>query len=388
MSRTFLATLAFFLLPASVLAARSPASFSAAQSLLVASSSLGNAYAAGASTVLVAPVGGDFVAAGGSILTAAPVGGDELLFAGSIHSRAPVKGDVRVLGGSITIDEPIQGDLVAFGYSVYDAGHAGGDVFVAAANTTLAGGASGSVTIYGNNISLAGDFGSNVHIFAGGRVTLAASTTIRGVLSYQAPEPALIPDSATILGGVQYKNASYLPNVGTSRILALVSVGFFLFARILGALLLAGLLAGLFPRLAEMVVDRAYTGRPRHILLTTLLGFAIFVATPILFFILLLTFVGIGFAFLLLIIYALLVLLSFLYAGILLGGVLVRRYMRREAILWHDGILGMLALSIVALVPVVGFFAVFLLTAFSSGALLQIFFHFAFPREERTSELL
>lgn len=388
MSRAFLATLASLLLPASAFAAHPPASFSAAQSLLVASSSLGNAYATGASTVLIAPVGGDFSAAGGSILTAASVGGDELLLAGSIHSRAPVEGDVRALGGSITIDEPIQGDLVAFGYSVYDAGHAGGDVFIAAANTTLANGASGPVTIYGNNISLAGDFGSSVHIFAGGRVTLAASTTIRGTLSYQAPEPALIPDSATILGGVQYKNASYLPNVGTSRILALVSVGFFLFARILGALLLAGLLAGLFPRLAEMVVDRAYTGRPRHILLTTLLGFAIFVATPMLFVILLLTFVGIGFAFLLLVIYALLVLLSFLYAGILLGGVLVRRYVRRETILWHDGILGMLALSIVALVPVIGFFAVFLLTAFSSGALLQIFFHFAFPREERTSELL
>ena len=388
MRHALLITLAFLLLPASVLAARPPASFSVAQSLLVASSSPGNAYAAGASAVLIAPVAGDFTAVGGSILTAAPVAGDELLFAGSIHSRAPVKGDVRALGGSITIDEPVKGDLVAFGYSVYDAGRPEGNVFIAAANTTLTNGASGPVTIYGNNISLAGDFGDNVNIFAGGRVELAASTTIRGTLTYQAPEPALIPESATILGGVEYTNASYLPNIGTSRILALVSIGFFLFARILGALLLAGLLAGLFPRLAETVVERAYTGRPRDILLTTLLGFAIFVATPILFIILLLTFVGIGFAFLLGIAYALLVLLSFLYAGILLGGIFARRYARRETILWHDGMLGMLALSIVALVPVVGFFAVFLLAVFSSGALLQIFFHFAFPHEEHTSGMV
>lgn len=385
MRRALLATLALLLLPAGALAAYPPASFSVAQSLVVASSSPGNTYAAGASTVLVAPVAGDFSAVGGSILTAASVGGDELLLAGSIHSRARVQGDVRALGGSITIDEPVKGDLVAFGYSVYDAGRAEGNIFIAAANTTLTNGASGPVTIYGNNVSLAGDFGDNVDIFASGRVVLAASTTIRGTLTYQAPEPALIPASARILGGIQYKNASYLPNIGTSRILALVSVGFFLFVRILGALLLAGLLAGLFPRLAEMVVERAYAGRPRDILLTTLLGFAIFVATPILCIILLLTFVGIGFAFLLLIAYALLVLLSFLYAGIILGGILARRYARREAILWHDGMLGMLALSIVALVPVVGFFAVFLLTVFSSGALLQTFFHFAFPHEEHAS---
>ena len=69
---------------------------------------------------------------------------------------------------------------------------------------------------------------------------------------------------ATIVGGVKYTNASYLPDVGTSRILALVSIGFFLFARILGALILAGLLSGLFPKFAETIVDRtAFPSRSR-----------------------------------------------------------------------------------------------------------------------------
>ena len=56
---------------------------------------------------------------------------------------------------------------------------------------------------------------------------------------------ASIPASATVAGGVEYTDASYLPDAGTSRVLALVSIGFFLFVRILGALILAGLLAGL-----------------------------------------------------------------------------------------------------------------------------------------------
>jgi hypothetical protein len=167
-----------------------------------------------------------------------------------------------------------------------------------------------------------------------------------------------------------------------------VSVGFFLFVRILGALILAGLLAGLFPRLAETLVERAYVGRPRDILLTTLLGFGILIATPVLIMLLALTFVGIGLAFLLLVLYALLVLLALLYAGILLGGVLARRYLRRETVLWHDGVLGMLAFSLVSLVPLIGLFATFLLTIFSAGALLQLFFHFAFPHDESTPELL
>lgn len=386
MRYTLFAVLVFFTLPASVFAAHLPATFSIGRSLLTTIPSPGNVYTAGVSVVLVAPITGDFSAVGGSITTAAPVTGDDLLLGGSIYSRASVGGNLRAVGGSITISEPVQGDIVVFGYAVHDTGRAGGSVFIVAANTNLTNGASGPVIIYGNNVFLSGNFSGNVNVSASGQVAFAPGTTIQGTLSYEAPEPANIPRSVTIAGGIKYTNASYLPDVGTSRILALVSVGFFVFARILGALLLAGLLAGLFPKLSKLVVNHVYGGRLRDMLLTTLLGFAIFVVTPILFIMLAFTFVGIGLALLLLIAYTLLVFLAFLYAGILLGGIFVHRYMRREMVLWQDGVFGMLALSLIALIPVIGLLAMFILTAFSAGALSQIFFHFAFPREE-TSKL-
>lgn len=381
MRNKLLFALALLLLPASALAARVPASFSAAYSLLSASSSPANAYAAGASIVATAPVAGDLSAVGGSIIAAAPVMGDELLLAGSIHSRASVGGDLRALGWSTNIDEPVAGDLVAFGYSVYDAGRARGSVFIISANATVANGAGGPVTIYGNNVSLAGNFAGDVTIVASGRVSLAASTTILGKFSYEAPDTALIPASATLTGGVEYTNASYLPDVGTSRILALISIGLFLFARIFGTLILAGLLTGLFPKLAEAITERTYTKRLGSILLTALLGFAILVATPVLLILLSLTFVGLGIALLLLILYALLAFLAVMYAGILLGGVSARRFAARNTVLWRDGVLGMLALSLIALVPVAGLLAALVLTVFSAGALVQLFFDFAFPRK-------
>ena len=388
MIRISLLAFLLLLLPTSSYAARAPASFSAARSVLAASSSPGNAYDAGFSVVRTASVAGDLSVFGGSIITAAPVSGDELLLAGSIKSRARVGGDLRVVGGSINIEEAVAGDLVAFGFSVHDSGRAGGSVFIVAANTTLSAGAAGPVTIYGNNISIAGDFASNVNIVASGRITLVASTTIAGKLSYEAPEEATIPVSATIRGGIEYTSASYLPDAGTSRILAVISIGFFLFVRILGALILAGLLAGLFPRLAEAVVERAVTSRPSKILLTILLGFAAFVVTPVLFLLLALTFVGFGLALLLFVSYIFVVLFAAIYAGILLVSLFARRYMRRDSVLWHDGVLGMLVLSLIALVPYVGVFVVALFTTFSAGALLLIFFHFAFPHEDHTTEML
>jgi len=365
-----------------------PASFSAARSVLAESPSPGNTYIAGFSVVTTAPIAGDFSAVGGSITVAAPIAGDGLLLAGSLSSRAPVAGDLRAGGGSISIEKQIVGDLVALGISVNDAGRVGGSIFIAALNTVLTNGASGPVTIYGNNISLGGDFVGNVKVVATGRLTLAPNTTIHGKLSYEAPETATIPASATIVGGIEYENISYLPDAGTSRALAFISVGFFLFVRILGALILAGLLAGLFPRLAEAIIERAYSARLRSILLTMLLGFAVLAATPILLVLLALTFVGMGVALLMGIAYILIVLLALLYSGILLGGIVARRYSRRLTVLWRDGVLGMLTFSLIALVPFVGLFVVLLLTSFSVGALLLIFFYFAFSHEEQTQELL
>lgn len=382
MNRILLALLVTLLIPASTFAARAPSSFDAARSLIIASSSPGNAYLAGVSVVSTAPVAGDLSAIGGSIVTTAPVSGDELLLAGSVSSRASVAGDVRAVGGNVTIEGSVTGDLIAFGFSVYDSVRTLSSTLIIAADAVLSNGAAGPVTIYGNNISLSGDFASNVTIVATGRLSFAADTIIRGKLSYEAPEKAVIPESVTIVGGVEYSSASYLPDAGTSRALALVSIGFFLFVRVLGALILAGLLAGLFPRLAEVVVLRAYDDRSRNILLTMLLGFAIFVATPILIILLILTFVGIGLAVLISILYALLTLLALLYAGILLGSQFARRFRKRETVLWRDGVLGMLALSLIALVPVIGLFVVFLLSIFTAGVLLQLFFHFAFPHEE------
>lgn len=388
MSRILLSLLVLLLLPTSAYAARGPSSFELGRSLIAASSSPGNAYLAGVSVVSTAPVVGDLSALGGSVITTAPIAGDELLLAGSIGSRAQVMGDVRAAGGSINVEGSVEGDLVALGYAVRDASYTLGDTFIVAVNVAVSNGAGGPVTIYGNNISLMGDFAKDVNIVATGRVTVATSTTIRGKLVYEAPETATISPSATIIGDIEYTNASYLPDAGTSRILSLVSIGFFLFARILGALILAGLLAGLFPRFAAIITERASFDRPRDILLTMLLGFAILVASPVLILLLTFTFVGIGLAILLFVLYTLLIILALLYAGILIGSLFVRRFAKREEILWRDGMFGMLALSLIALVPFIGLFAVLLIAIFTAGALLQTFFHFAFPHEEYEEELL
>ena len=381
MSRTLVLVMLVLVLPSGAHAATQTP-------LLLATTSPGNVYMGGASIIITAPIVGDLSALGGTLTVAAPVAGDALLLGGSASVRAPITGDVRMVVGDADIEKPVMGDVAALALSLHESAHVQGSVLIGAASAFVTGGADGPVTIYANSVTLGGAFAGDVHVVATDHLTLLPGTTIGGTLTYQAPLPASVPDSVQVQGGITYTQASYLPGANVSRTLALASIGIFLVARILALLILAGLLTGLFPRLAEAVIDEGYGRTVRHSLLVTLLGFAAFVATPILTILLALTFIGLALAILLALGYLLLVFLALIYAGILLGGALSRRFFVRDGVLWRDGVLGTLALSLVALVPVVGLLIVLVLASFAAGALLSIFFRFAFHTDEETTPLL
>lgn len=385
--RYALFTLAF-LLPASASAA-GLSSYTFDRSLVVSSSTPSNAYYAAGTFVLSGTTGGDLSALAGTIFVGptASVGSDALLVGGTVALEAPVAGDVRALGGKVSFTAPIGGDEVAIGGAVEDLGGGAKSVFIVGENVTMAAGAGGPVTIYANNVALSGAFTGNVRVVAAGRVSLLEGTTINGTLTYQSPEQALIADSAVVKGGVTYTGASYLPSSAQAHALALAAAGVFMLVKILGALILAGLIAGLFPVLAQTIAEDAFAKPVRSVLLTTLLGFALLVATPVLLLFLALTFVGLGLALLLGLLYTLLVLLAFVYTGILAGAALARTLWKRETILWHDAVVGMFVITLITFVPFAGLLVIFLLAAFAAGALAKMFYTTAFT-QTRTRPLL
>ncbi len=279
--------------------------------------------------------------------------------------------------------EAVGGDLVCRPLPETNSDGREKDAFIVAGTVSLQGGAKGPVTIYGNNVSLAGDFAGDVNVISAGRITLAASTTIAGALTYQAPEAAGIPASARVVGGVHYTGTSYLPTSQEARAIALAGFGVFLFVKILGALILAGLLTGLFPALANALAKRALERKPRSVFLTMLLGFAMLVATPVLLLLLAITFVGIGIAFLLGVLYILLILLAFALSSVIVGSAIARVAVKRSSVRWSDAVIGMLVFYVVWSIPFVGWLFAVILLAFTAGALALFFFRAAFPHDSQ-----
>ncbi|MEK7511100.1 MAG: hypothetical protein AAB582_02605 [Patescibacteria group bacterium] len=352
------------------------------RTLVVAEPIADNAYLAGTDVNVVAALGGDLLSVGGTLTVNAPIAGDAFLAGGTIDVKRPVAGDVRAAGGRIIVEDDIEGDLVLAG-GIIDVTGTASSTQIAGGNVRLAGGAGGPVLIYGGEVFLAGEFMGDVEVFASDRLTLGEGTHIHGTLKYNAPQQVGIPTSAVIDGGVAYTGgSSYLPSVEEAKRFAIAGAGVFFVASVLATVIAAGLLAGLFPAFAQRVTERVLSRSPRRFVLHALLGFAIVVATPVLILILLLSFVGTVVAILLALAYFFLLILGYLYAGIIAGAALMRGLLKRSSVSWRSAVLGMFVLYLIGVIPVLGKLVILILGAGAIGAIATIAYRFTFSRSD------
>ncbi|MES2668237.1 MAG: polymer-forming cytoskeletal protein [Patescibacteria group bacterium] len=367
--------LATLLVPASA----SAATFATARTLVLSEPVTENVYVAGTDITVATGLPLDMLAAGGTIRIAAPVAGDLVLAGGTIAVERPVGGDLRAAGGRVIVSGPVAGDLVLAGGTV-TASSTASDTRIIGGTVNVTG-SGGRAVVYGAEVYLSGTFQGDVEIIASDRLTLAEGTVITGSLRYDAPQEVSLPASASVTGGVVYTgSSSYLPTVEEARTFALAGASVFVLVRLLSVLILAGLLAGLFPVFTQRVADKALTRTPGRFALLALLGFAVVVATPVFVLLLMLSFVGMGVGALLLIAYLLLLALGYVYAGVLAGSALGRGLLKRPSVTWKIALLGMLALYLVGAVPVIGDLLVFVLFLAATGSIVAIAHRFAFGR--------
>ncbi len=341
-----------------------------------------NVYLLGGDVRLSTTTIADVAILGGTLTVSSPVAGDALLAGGTIDVLRPVAGDLRAFGGNIVIEDSVGGDLAAAGGAVRVLGKPKNTI-IAGGTVELSGGSAGPVTVYGAGVLLSGTFTGDVRIYASDHVTLAEGTVIHGSLKYNAPQQAEIPTSAVVDGGVAYTgSSSFLPTTQEAQTFAAAGAGVFFVVNIIAALLAAGLLAGVLPLFARRIADRVLTFSLRRFILVALLGFATLVATPVLILLLIVSFVGIGVAIVLAAGFALLCVLSYLYAAVLAGSALARTFQKRQTVLWRDAVIGMLALQLIGIIPGLGTLVVMVLSAAAAGAIVSIGFSFAFSSDD------
>lgn len=353
-----------------------------------ASTTAVNTYVARAQVNITKPLPADLVALGGTVNVAAPVNGEVLAAGGTVTVTGGATGDVRVAGGKASVNGNVGGDVAAAGGAIH--------ILATAHNIYAAGGSvdvegtAGNATIYGANVFLSGTYFGNVTIIASNRLTIGNKTHIHGTLKYRAPEAVVTPPGAVIDGGVQYTGASaYVPTYQQAHRYAVIGLIVFFAVRLLAGIIVAGLLAGLFPIFSELIARRVLTRDPGAVARLLLIGGGIAVLTPILCLFLLISFVGAGLSILLIVLYALLALLAYAFAGIVLGAFLRYTLLYRihgvRDLSWQDAVLGTVCIHFIGLIPYLGLPVIALLSLACAGALAYSAYMTAFALERESA---
>jgi cytoskeletal protein CcmA (bactofilin family) len=258
-------------------------------------------------------------------------------------------------------------DLRAFGASVIHSGEVDGDTMVFGAQVTLAGVYHGRVRAGAANLVLSGTFDRDVAAGAA-KITVAPTAVIKGNLRYTAATLDQ-KEGARILGTVARREFQDREEWIEKGKKALSGLWLAYLVLSIPALIIVGVLARfLFPRETEDVLSCLYQFPWKSIGV----GLVFLVGLPVAAMIAMATLVGIPAGVITLVIYALFLYISRVFAGVWIGRKILSIFKKT----WAEAFLGPLILgtlltSILLAVPVVGWFFWLLFVLLGVGAMWQ-----------------
>ena len=327
----------------------------------------GDLYIGGGIVAVSGLVDGDLIAAGGRVIVNGPVSADLIAAGGTVDILGRVGDDVRIVGGQVTVgSDVISGDLVAAGGNVHilSSTNVRSDLVVAGGNVILDGKIDGNVRVYGGTLTINGNVEGNLEAYSGEAVTLGPKTLIKGDFIYTAPSP-VGTTTAQILGQTEYTKKEGRGKADIAAIGAAL-LGTFFVVKLLITIVTVLVLLFVFRRFVESTSEEVIT----HFSRNAVIGFAGFIAIPVALVILFATILGIPLALLGGFAYVFSLMLSCFIAPIVGGALLSKWLVKEEKVDWKWALLGVVVITILAFVPIIGWIVPFVLFVATLGALL------------------
>lgn len=343
----------------------------------------GNSYVAGSKIFANSQINGDLYAIAGDITIEGGVEQDLVVAGGTVIINGQVNGDIRVVGGEVTINNKVGGDLVVAGgtVTVSEKGSVGGDAYIAGGQITFNGPVGKETKIRGGQVMLNSTFNDKVDVEASESLTFGSKAVVESEVRYKGVSEAVVQDGAKI-SNVQFekmdghkgdKNSAGRAIAGIFSVMVLV--------KILGTIILGLILIKLFPRSTKELVG-SFMQKPWH---NMGIGFLALVVAPIAVLILMITLVGIYVGILALLVWLVFVFIASILACVFAGVWLIKTVGKRTDVQpdWKALTVGIVVLTVIALVPVIGALIFFVLLLMAFGSLLR-HMH-AYIKEEQNS---
>jgi len=314
----------------------------------------GDLYVAGSDVIIDGTINGDLIAAGSTITVNGTVNGSIMAVGGTVNINGEVSHAVRVIGETLNISGTIGRDLLVAGdeFSMASTAEIGGDLLLGAVTARIDG-------------LIKGDINSGVD-----SLTIASTASIQGKLTYISENEANIQSGAQIRGTITHKLPDVKEKLATGIglwgkvIIELWSIVIgFLMTLVLGIIIVL-----LAPRRVKAVTESIRT-RPWASLGW---GAVILVATPIAALIACITIIGLPLGLIALALYTIAICLTQLFVGLLIGQLIIgySRKVETKALLVGALTLGLAILSLLRLIPYLGFVVGLATVLFGLGAIL------------------
>jgi len=322
-------------------------------------------YIGGGTIAIDGTVNGDVLAVGSEIIINGRINGNLIAVGASVTVNGEVTGAVRIAGATLEVKGNVGGDVVAAGASLSLAGTAniGNDLVVGVGEASIDSPVGGDIFGRGGEITLSNTVGGNVKLNTDS-LTLLPNAIIEGDLIYTSQNEADIRSGAYIAGATTHKIPPPKEREGGMGIVGKI-IGF-LMALALGIVLIV-----LVP--GRML---AVTNAIRHQPWPSLgWGAVLLFATPIAALIVCMTIVGVPIGIIGLVLYGIAIYISYIIASLLTGRMIIGTLRRMEGaenrgILIGSLALGLFILTLLTMIPYVGFFLGLAAVLFGFGAIL------------------
>lgn len=303
----------------------------------------GDFYGVGSTVTVSGPADNDVYVGGGSVTINAPVKQDLTIVGGDVQVHGEVADDIRVVGGNVVIAKPVKGDVVVVGGSltILSTATIEGDVLFTGSDLTVEGEVVGSIHGSVDKVRINAKVGGDISFSTIYSFTLGDKAQILGDITYASNAEMIRAQDASIAGEV---HKIPLEDNSTSDILRSYSI--FIFIIICTAMTLY--------ILARRRVVEIVTQTHTSIGVQGLVGIIVFLTLPVVSMLCMMTVIGVGVGVMLLLVYIVTLLFSFILSGILCGYYIQYALKKKEDISFITVVLGVIFFLVVVSVPYIG----------------------------------